>query len=147
MPWDWEVHLMPSHINDLGLFSDAWHWITCLTALQDTVASQGRSSSTHITFLTEGSETATFRSYFDDWPQTAVTNLYEEGRGKVAGSSLASKVFESWSGCMLLLPICDAFAMYFFLSSQQYSSSRVLMWRNFLMKTMSRNLLSIAVAF
>ncbi|RWR78783.1 villin-1 isoform X1 [Cinnamomum micranthum f. kanehirae] len=55
-----------------------------ISVTEDTVASQGRSSSTHITFLTEGSETATFRSYFDDWPQTTVTNLYEEGRGKVA---------------------------------------------------------------
>ena len=39
----------------------------------------------HLTFLTEGSETAIFRSYFDVWPQFAELRLYEEGRGKVAG--------------------------------------------------------------
>ncbi|XP_058109143.1 villin-1 isoform X2 [Magnolia sinica] len=57
---------------------------TSISAIEDIVASQGRSTSTHITFLTEGSETATFRSYFDVWAQSTVSNLYEEGRGKVA---------------------------------------------------------------
>ncbi|XP_077238711.1 villin-like 1 [Tasmannia lanceolata] len=55
-----------------------------ISATEEIVSSQGRSTSTHITFLTEGSETAKFRSYFDVWPQTDVSNLYDEGRGKVA---------------------------------------------------------------
>ncbi|KAF5930828.1 hypothetical protein HYC85_031701 [Camellia sinensis] len=44
----------------------------------DFVRSQGRSVGTHLTFLTEGSETALF-----SWP-TVEPKLYEEGRGKVA---------------------------------------------------------------
>lgn len=57
---------------------------TSISSIEDIVASQGRSSSTHISFLTEGCENAAFRSYFDDWPQNPVANLYQEGRGKVA---------------------------------------------------------------
>lgn len=62
--------------------------ISCLItgfSPQDFVRSQGRSVGTHITFLTEGSETTLFRSYFDRWPQKVEPKLYEEGRGKVAG--------------------------------------------------------------
>ncbi|XP_043725223.1 villin-1 isoform X2 [Telopea speciosissima] len=54
-----------------------------ISSIEDILSSQGRSKGTHITFLTGGSETAAFRSYFDGWPQT-VENLYEEGREKVA---------------------------------------------------------------
>ncbi|XP_042492503.1 villin-1 isoform X2 [Macadamia integrifolia] len=54
-----------------------------ISSIEDILGSQGRSKGTHITFLTGGSETAAFRSYFDGWPQT-VENLYEEGREKVA---------------------------------------------------------------
>ncbi|KAG5515121.1 hypothetical protein RHGRI_036230 [Rhododendron griersonianum] len=57
---------------------------TAISAVEDFVRSQGRSVGTHITFLTEGSETPLFRSYFDRWPQKVEPKLYEEGRGKVA---------------------------------------------------------------
>lgn len=53
--------------------------------LQDFLRNQGRSTGTHLTFLTEGLETAAFRSYFDSWPQTVEPKLYDEGREKVAG--------------------------------------------------------------
>lgn len=54
-------------------------------SMQDFVRSQDRSIDTRLTFLTEGSETASFKSYFGDWPEKAEPKLYEEGRGKVAG--------------------------------------------------------------
>ncbi|KAK1306758.1 Villin-1 [Acorus calamus] len=57
---------------------------TAISATEDFVHVQDRSKDTHITFLTEGSETAFFKSHFDDWPQNVVPKLYEEGRGKVA---------------------------------------------------------------
>ncbi|CAK9157135.1 unnamed protein product, partial [Ilex paraguariensis] len=57
---------------------------TSISAVEDFLRSQGRSVGTHLTFLAEGSETAIFRSYFGDWPQTLEPKLYEEGRGKVA---------------------------------------------------------------
>lgn len=47
---------------------------------------------TRTTLLTEGSENVKFKSYFSSWPQTLTTNLYEEGRGKVAGDLLLSGV-------------------------------------------------------
>lgn len=53
--------------------------------------SEGRSSNTQLTVLTEGSETILFQSYFSDWPDKAETKLYEEGRGKVAGMHKVSK--------------------------------------------------------
>ncbi|OVA02671.1 Villin headpiece [Macleaya cordata] len=55
-----------------------------ISALEVILNSQDRSTGNHIIFLTEGSETAIFKSYFDGWPQTVGLNLYEEGRGKVA---------------------------------------------------------------
>ncbi|KAJ4977951.1 hypothetical protein NE237_008731 [Protea cynaroides] len=55
-----------------------------ISSIEDILSSQGRSKGTHLTFLTEGSETAAFRSYFDGWPQTVEQNLYAEGREKVA---------------------------------------------------------------
>ena len=61
---------------------------------QEFVRSQGRSVSTHLTFLTEGSETASFRSYFDNWPQTVEPKLYEDGRGKVAGCALMQQTLK-----------------------------------------------------
>lgn len=57
---------------------------TSISAAEDFLKSQGRSTRSHLTSLTEGSETAIFRSYFDVWPQLAEPRLYEEGRGKVA---------------------------------------------------------------
>ncbi|GJV50106.1 villin-1 isoform X1 [Tanacetum coccineum] len=55
-----------------------------ISAAEDFLRAQERPVNTHLAFLTEGSETAIFKSYFDDWPQTVETKLYEEGRGKVA---------------------------------------------------------------
>ncbi|XP_012067717.1 villin-1 isoform X2 [Jatropha curcas] len=49
----------------------------------DFLRSQSRSTTTHLTFLTEGFETSVFRSYFESWPRVE-PKLYEEGRGKVA---------------------------------------------------------------
>ncbi|XP_059660858.1 villin-1 isoform X2 [Cornus florida] len=57
---------------------------TSISAVEDFLRSQGRSVGTHLTFVTEGSETASFKSYFGGWPQTAEVKLYEEGREKVA---------------------------------------------------------------
>lgn len=57
---------------------------TSISAAEDFLRCQERSINTHLTFLTEGSETALFRSYFDDWPQSVESKLYEDGRGKVA---------------------------------------------------------------
>ncbi|KAF5188297.1 Villin-1 [Thalictrum thalictroides] len=55
-----------------------------ISATENMLNFQDRSIGTHITFLTEGSETSTFKSLFDDWPKSVQPNLYEEGRGKVA---------------------------------------------------------------
>ncbi|KAL5991476.1 actin filament capping [Asimina triloba] len=57
---------------------------TSMSAIEDILSSQGRSKSSYITILTEGSETTTFKSYFASWSQSTPSNLYEEGRGKVA---------------------------------------------------------------
>ncbi|XAR60727.1 hypothetical protein NMG60_11034210 [Bertholletia excelsa] len=57
---------------------------TSISAVEDFVRAQGKSASTHLTFLTQGTETALFKSYFDNWPQTVEPKLYEEGREKVA---------------------------------------------------------------
>ncbi|XP_008220688.1 PREDICTED: villin-1 [Prunus mume] len=57
---------------------------TSISAAEDFLRNQGRSAGTHSTFITEGLEPAKFRSYFNNWPQTVETKLYEEGRGKVA---------------------------------------------------------------
>lgn len=71
-------------IGAWALFSKWWS----PALLQDFLRNQGRSAGTHSTFITEGLEPAKFRSYFDNWPQTVETKLYEEGRGKVAGAIL-----------------------------------------------------------
>ncbi|MFS7953504.1 putative villin headpiece, villin/Gelsolin, ADF-H/Gelsolin-like domain superfamily [Helianthus anomalus] len=57
---------------------------TSISAAEDFLRAQERPVNTHVAFLTEGSETAIFKSYFDDWPQTVAPKLYEEGREKVA---------------------------------------------------------------
>ncbi|XP_019167794.1 PREDICTED: villin-1 [Ipomoea nil] len=57
---------------------------TSISAAEEILRSQGRSDCTHLTFLTEGTETALFRSNFRDWPQFVQPKLYEEGREKVA---------------------------------------------------------------
>ncbi|KAA0061837.1 villin-1 [Cucumis melo var. makuwa] len=56
---------------------------TSISAVEDFVRKQDRSTRTHLTFLTEGLETATFKVCFDDWPNIVEPKLYEEGRGKV----------------------------------------------------------------
>ncbi|GAV89081.1 Gelsolin domain-containing protein/VHP domain-containing protein, partial [Cephalotus follicularis] len=57
---------------------------TTISATEDFLRNHDRSSEAHLTFITEGLETAIFRSYFDSWPQTVEPRLYEEGREKVA---------------------------------------------------------------
>uniref|UniRef100_A0A5B7BTK7 Putative villin-1 isoform X1 n=1 Tax=Davidia involucrata TaxID=16924 RepID=A0A5B7BTK7_DAVIN len=57
---------------------------TSISVVEDFLRSQGRSIGIHLTFLTERSETALFRSYFAGWPETVEPKLYEDGRGKVA---------------------------------------------------------------
>ncbi|XP_030969070.1 villin-1 isoform X2 [Quercus lobata] len=57
---------------------------TSISATEDFLRTQGRSTGTHLTFLTEGLESNIFRSYFDNWPQKVEPKLYEEGREKVA---------------------------------------------------------------
>ncbi|PRQ34453.1 putative villin/Gelsolin, ADF-H/Gelsolin-like domain-containing protein [Rosa chinensis] len=57
---------------------------TSISATEGFLRNQGRSAGTHVTSITEGLETAKFRSYFDSWPQTVELKLYEEGRDKVA---------------------------------------------------------------
>ncbi|CAN1231872.1 VLN1, partial [Linum grandiflorum] len=59
---------------------------TSISAIEDFVRNQGRSTAAHLSFLTEESESSIFRSYFTDWPQVVEQKLYEEGREKVAGS-------------------------------------------------------------
>lgn len=65
-----------------------------VTLWQDFLRKQDRSNGTHLTFLTEGLETSMFKSYFNSWPQTAETKLYDEGREKVAGLHLLQQ--NSW---------------------------------------------------
>ncbi|KAK4779797.1 hypothetical protein SAY87_015903 [Trapa incisa] len=55
-----------------------------ISATEDFLRSEDRSSGTRVTLLTEGLETAAFRSHFVNWPHKLDVNLYEEGRGKVA---------------------------------------------------------------
>ncbi|PON63017.1 Villin [Parasponia andersonii] len=57
---------------------------TSISAAEDFLRNQGRSAGTHLSLITEGLETAKFRSYFTDWPQKVEPRLYEEGREKVA---------------------------------------------------------------
>ncbi|XVF05346.1 hypothetical protein REPUB_Repub05bG0164200 [Reevesia pubescens] len=57
---------------------------TSISAAEDFLRKQDRSNGTHLTFLTEGLETSIFKSYFNRWPQTVDTRLYDEGREKVA---------------------------------------------------------------
>ncbi|CAN0910703.1 VLN1 [Linum grandiflorum] len=57
---------------------------TSISAIEDFVRNQGRSTAAHLSFLTEESESSIFRSYFTDWPQVVEQKLYEEGREKVA---------------------------------------------------------------
>ncbi|KAK2641213.1 hypothetical protein Ddye_022976 [Dipteronia dyeriana] len=85
-----------------------------ISASEDFLRSQGRSIGTHVTFLTEGLETAVFRSYFDSWPQTTKTKLYDEGREKVAAifkqhghdvKELPEEDFEPYINCRGMLKV------------------------------------------
>ncbi|XP_030537534.1 villin-1 isoform X2 [Rhodamnia argentea] len=55
-----------------------------ISATEDFLQNEGRSTRTHVTLLTEGLETARFKSHFVNWPKKEELKLYEEGRGKVA---------------------------------------------------------------
>ncbi|XP_021720685.1 villin-1-like isoform X1 [Chenopodium quinoa] len=57
---------------------------TLITAVEDFLRSQGRSTRSLVIVLTEGAETPKFKSYFVSWPQTDNLKLYEEGKEKVA---------------------------------------------------------------
>ncbi|XP_068638444.1 villin-1 [Aristolochia californica] len=87
---------------------------TAISATEGFVTSQGRSTSSHITFLTDGSETAAFRSYFSGWSGTAESTLYEEGREKVAAlfkqkgfdvKELPDKDFQPFIDCSGVLKV------------------------------------------
>ncbi|GMI81723.1 villin 1 [Hibiscus trionum] len=64
------------------LEKDKCYMLDC--GAEDFLRKQDRSNGTHLTFLTEGLETSIFKSYFNSWPQTVDTKLYDEGREKVA---------------------------------------------------------------
>ncbi|EOY33739.1 Villin-like 1 [Theobroma cacao] len=81
---------------------------TSISAAEDFLRKHDRSSRTHLTFLTEGLETSMFKSYFNIWPQTAETKLYDEGREKVAAifkqqgyevKELPEEDFQSYINC------------------------------------------------
>ncbi|KAH0853661.1 hypothetical protein HID58_092983 [Brassica napus] len=57
---------------------------TSISSSEEFLRKEGRSTSTSLVLLTEGLENARFRSFFDEWPQTAESSLYNEGREKVA---------------------------------------------------------------
>ncbi|KAK6927086.1 Villin headpiece [Dillenia turbinata] len=57
---------------------------TSISAAEEFLRSQGRSTGTKLISITEGLETAAFRSFFSSWPQKVQPRLYDEGRGKVA---------------------------------------------------------------
>ncbi|KAJ7959797.1 Villin-1 [Quillaja saponaria] len=57
---------------------------TSTSAIEGFLRNDGRSNKVHLTFLSEGLESASFMSHFGNWPKTAEPKLYEEGREKVA---------------------------------------------------------------
>ncbi|KAK8449858.1 hypothetical protein SEVIR_7G277100v4 [Setaria viridis] len=79
-----------SYILDCGTEIFLWMGMTTLvserktsvTALEDYVHSQGRSSRTVI--MTEGHETVEFKLHFQHWPKIVGMKLYNAGREKVA---------------------------------------------------------------
>ncbi|XP_071724262.1 villin-1 [Rutidosis leptorrhynchoides] len=68
----------------VGRYTSVTERKTSIAAVEDFLRKEGRSTGTHLTLITEGLETAIFRSYFENWPQTVELKLYEEGKGKVA---------------------------------------------------------------
>ncbi|PKA52011.1 Villin-1 [Apostasia shenzhenica] len=78
----------------LDCFSDIFVWMgrttvvserkASISAVEQFMQTHDRFVSIHTSFLTEGSETSVFKSYFLDWPQSETPNLYMEGKGKVA---------------------------------------------------------------
>ncbi|KAG2616453.1 villin-1-like isoform X1 [Panicum virgatum] len=58
---------------------------TSVTALEDYVHSQGRSSAVRTVIMTEGHETDDFKLHFQHWPKIVEMKLYDAGREKVAG--------------------------------------------------------------
>ncbi|KQK07437.1 hypothetical protein BRADI_2g35467v3 [Brachypodium distachyon] len=81
-----------SYILDCGTEIFLWIGITTLvserktsiTALEDYVHCQGRSSIGRTVIVTEGHEIADFKLHFQHWPKNVVQKLYEAGREKVA---------------------------------------------------------------
>ncbi|KAG2616455.1 hypothetical protein PVAP13_3NG208857 [Panicum virgatum] len=57
---------------------------TSVTALEDYVHSQGRSSAVRTVIMTEGHETDDFKLHFQHWPKIVEMKLYDAGREKVA---------------------------------------------------------------
>ncbi|CAN8285439.1 unnamed protein product [Cochlearia groenlandica] len=57
---------------------------TSVSASEEFIQKEGRSTMTNLVLLTEGLENVRFRSYFDKWPQTVESRLYIEGREKMA---------------------------------------------------------------
>ncbi|KAH9701669.1 Villin-1 [Citrus sinensis] len=85
-----------------------------ISASEDFLRNQGRTTGTHLMFLTEGLETTVFRSYFDSWPQIAEPKLYDEGREKVAAifkqqghdvKELPEEDFEPYVNCRGILKV------------------------------------------
>ncbi|KAG7642526.1 Gelsolin-like domain [Arabidopsis suecica] len=57
---------------------------TSISSSEEFLRKEGRSTTTSLVLLTEGLENARFRSFFNKWPQTVESSLYNEGREKVA---------------------------------------------------------------
>ncbi|XP_025807991.1 villin-1-like isoform X2 [Panicum hallii] len=81
-----------SYILDCGTEIFLWMGMTTLvserktsvTALEDYVHSQGRSSNVRAVIMTEGHETVDFKLHFQHWPKIVEMKLYDAGREKVA---------------------------------------------------------------
>ncbi|CAL4910277.1 unnamed protein product [Urochloa decumbens] len=81
-----------SYILDCGTEIFLWMGMTTLvserkasvTALEDYIHSQGRSSNVRTVIMTEGHETGDFKLHFQHWPKIVEMKLYDAGREKVA---------------------------------------------------------------
>ncbi|KAH0854555.1 hypothetical protein HID58_063721 [Brassica napus] len=65
-----------SSLNKDMLEKDKCYMLDCDS--EEFLRKEGRSTSTSLVLLTEGLENARFRSFFDEWPQTAESSLYNE---------------------------------------------------------------------
>ncbi|KAL6897749.1 hypothetical protein ACP4OV_006708 [Aristida adscensionis] len=81
-----------SYLLDCGTEIFLWMGMTTLvserksavTALEDYVHSQGRSTNIRTVIMTEGHETVDFKVHFQHWPKNVELKLYDAGREKVA---------------------------------------------------------------